>query len=148
MKVGVGSTFQLALSYTVNVSVAGGIPFQQRHTAMVTAQVAGIFSVPPASAGYWHGKDFKTLNLAEEGAPPLHQYTLLTPDNALLSLFDQLRSRYHTDAIGTLPSDVTNTFSLIWYYHLDTTNLNINNLDTLIRQLNTIQSTTDSLYGE
>lgn len=147
LKVGVGSTFRLALSYTINITEAGGTPVQQQHTALVSAHVAGIFTVPPAAAAYWHGEDFKTLKFAQEGTPTLYQYTILTPDNALLALFDHLRALYHADAIGTNPSDLTSTFSLIWYYRLDTEQVNIHDLDTLIRQLDTIQSTTDSLYG-
>ena len=147
LKVKVGSTFQVTLNYVVNVLVVGSTPVPQQHTAMITALVAGLFTVTPANAAYWHGEDFKTLNFAEAGTPPLYQYTLLAPDNALVALFDHLRSLYHTDTIGTNPSDATDTFSLIWYYRLDTAHLNINNLDTLIDQLATIQSTTDSLYG-
>ena len=146
LKVKVGSTFQVVLNYAINVPVVGSPPVPVQHTTLITALVVGLFTITPANAAYWHGEDFKTLNFAEEG-PPLYQYTLLVPDNALMALFDHLRSLYHTDTIGSNPSDVTSTFSLIWYYRLDTAHLNINNLDTLIDQLATIQSTTDSLYG-
>ena len=147
LKVKVGSTFQLTLNYVINVPVAGSSPVPQQYTAMITARVVGLFTVTPANAAYWHGEDFKTLEFAEEGAPPLYEYTLLASDNALLAMFDHLRSLYHTDTIGSNPSDAASTFSLIWYYRLDTAHLNINKLDTLIDQLATIQSTTDSLYG-
>ncbi|MFL5626140.1 MAG: FtsX-like permease family protein [Ktedonobacteraceae bacterium] len=144
LKVKVGSTFNLASSYLVNVTI-GGTPVLQQHTSIISARVVGLFTVRPANAAYWHGQDFSPIRLAVEGAAPLSHYTLLVPDNALLAFFDQLSAFYHTDAIQTV--DYGGGYNLIWHYHLDSSHLTINGLDALIDQLAGIQSTNDSLYG-
>ncbi len=140
MKVNVGSTFKLSFQYLVykpDTSV-------QQLTAMITARVAGLFNLTSPQAPYWHGEDFKPIKLALESTSTLSQYTFLVSDNALLSVIDHLVSVNHTDAIHTLNS---NGYSYIWHYHLDSSQLDINGLDTLIGQLAGLQTTIDSQYG-
>src|SRR5207302_1681654 len=49
LKVHAGSTFNLALNYYVNVPI-GGTPEPQQHADIITARVAGLFTLPPANA--------------------------------------------------------------------------------------------------
>lgn len=144
LKVHVGSTFNLALNYYVYLPI-GGTPEPQQHTDIITARVAGLFTVTAANAAYWHGEDFSPITLAVEGSTPLSHDTLLIPDNALLALSDHISARYHTDAIRSL--NYGGGYNLIWYYHLDSSHQAISGLAALINQLAGIQSTTDSLYG-
>jgi hypothetical protein len=130
----VGSTFKLSLSYLVETSTT---IFQR--SAVLSIRVAGLFSVTPADAAYWRGEDFKTMKIS------LEEYTLLFPDDALLALFDQLRSSYHTDAIHSLNAD---GYSLIWHYRLDSSQLDSSKLDSLINQLAGVLAATDSQYGD
>jgi FtsX-like permease family protein len=138
--VNVGSTFKLALQYFVANSNNGS----QQLTTMITARVTGLFSLTPSQAAYWHGEDFKPVKIALESSTPLSQYTFLVSDNALLALIDHLVSVHHTDAIHT-PNP--NGYSFIWHYHLDSTQLDISGLDTLIGQLAGVRAMFDSQYG-
>ena len=147
LHVNTGSIFPITLHYGVNVLSPGGMPVPQQFAATIPARVAGIFTVPSANAAYWHGEDFKTLNLSSAGKATLYQYTALTSEQALLALFDGLRTRYHADAIQSVPGNGGGGTTLLWYYRLDTTHLDINTLGSLISHITIIQSTTDSLYG-
>src|SRR2546423_5362309 len=138
--VNVGSTFKLAFQYLVLIPNIG----YQQLTAVITARVAGLFSVTPATGTRWYGEDFAPVKFAVEGSTSFSKYTFLVSDTALLALTDHLKAAYHTDAIHTLnPLG----YSLIWHYHLDTSQLDISQLNPLIDQLARIQSTVDSQYG-
>ncbi|HYX50269.1 MAG TPA: FtsX-like permease family protein, partial [Ktedonobacteraceae bacterium] len=97
-----------------------------------------------SKAAYWHGEDFKPIKIALESSTALSNYTFLVPDNALLALIDHFVSTHHTDAIHTLN---TNGYSFIWHYHLDSSQLDISGLDTLIAQIAGMQATFDNQYG-
>ena len=131
----VGSTFNLSLSYIDESS-------QQQQP--VSVYVAGLFSITPTNAAYWHSNDFNPISLVNEATPTVHQYTLLVPENALLALADHVSSASHID--GTI-SPAPDGYTLLWYYRLDTTRVTINSLDAFIDRFATLRSTTDSLYG-
>ena len=136
----IGSTFKLAFQYQVYKADNA----VQQLTAVITAHVAGLFSLSSSNTAYWHGEDFKPVKLALENTGVLSQYTFLVSDNALLALIDHLVSIQHTDAIHTLNS---NGYSFIWHYHLDSSQLDINGLDTFIDNLVGVQAVIDSQYG-
>jgi ABC-type antimicrobial peptide transport system permease subunit len=136
----IGSTFKLAFQYQVDK--ADNVV--QQLTAVITARVTGFFGLTSSNAAYWHGEDFKPVKLALENTGVLSQYTFLVSDNALLALFDHLASVQRTDAVHTLSS---NGYSVIWHYHLDSSQLDISGLDTLIGQLSGVQAVIDSQYG-
>ena len=130
-----GSTFKLLLNYFVPDGT---------QSAVITARVVGIFSITPANASYWHGEDFKTIKSPLEGSTSLNHYTFLAPDDALLAVFDHLRSVTHSDAIHSLS---TGGFTLIWHYRLDASQLDSSQLTPLINQIAGLQSTVDGQYG-
>ena len=136
----VGSSFKLALGYSVIVPDAG----EQQKVTVVTAQVVGFFNVTPANAAYWHGENFAPLKVAVEGAPTYTTDTMVVSDQALLTLFDQLSATNHTDAIQTMNY---NGYSLIWHYQLNASRLSSTDLDSLISKLANVQSTMDTQYG-
>ncbi len=139
LHVHVGSTFKLLLTYIVETSTDA-----IQKSMVMSARVAGLFNVTPANASYWHGEDFKTIKFASEASPPFVQLTLLVPSDALLAVYDHLRSTNHTDAIHTLSPD---GYTLIWHYSLDASQLDISKLTPLIDQLAGLQSNIDGQYG-
>ena len=136
----VGSTFKLAFQYYVSSATYQS----QELTKTIDAHVVGFFSLDPSNAAYWHGEDFKPVQIALEVGPPLSQYTFLVPDKALLPVFDHLVSVYHSDAIRSLN---INGYTYTMHYHLDASQLDISRLDTLIGQMSGLQSTIDTQYG-
>src|SRR5258708_901457 len=136
-----GSTFKLAFQYFVIYADNSS----QQLNAVITARVAGLFNLTSAQAPYWHGEDFKPIKLALEGTSVLSQYSFMVSDKSLVSTYDHLDYVHrHTDAIHT-PNP--NGYSFVWHYHLDTSQLDINRLDTLIGQLAGVQTTIDGQYG-
>jgi ABC-type antimicrobial peptide transport system permease subunit len=136
----IGSTFKLAIQYTVPNS-SNETP---QLTFVITARVAGLFSLNSANIAYWHGEDFKPVKIALENSPPLSNYTFLVSDTALLAPFDHLVSLYHTDAIFSVNE---NGYSFVWHYHLDASQVDISELDSLIGRIAGLQSTVDTQYG-
>jgi ABC-type antimicrobial peptide transport system permease subunit len=136
----VGSSFKLALNYSVIVPDAG----EQQHTAVVTVDLVGLFSVTPANTAYWHGENFAPLKVAVEGGPTYTSDTMVVSDQALLSLFDSLSAANHTNTIST---DNYNGYSLIWHYQLNSSHLSSTDLDSLISKLANVQSTMSTQYG-
>ena len=135
LRVHVGSTFKLLLNYYVQTGP---------RSTVITARVAGLFSITPANAPYWHGEDFKTIKSTLEGSASLNQYTFLAPADALLAVFDHLRFINHTDVIHSL---YTGGYTLIWHYRLDASQLDNSQLTPLINQLGGLQSAIDAQYG-
>jgi ABC-type antimicrobial peptide transport system permease subunit len=139
LRVNIGSTFKLAFQYVVFTSTTDVL----QRTAVITVRVAGLFSIHPANAPYWHGEDFKTTKIALESTTQ-YQFTFLVSDNALLALIDHLNSVYRTDAIHSFNFS---GYILIWHYHLDSSQLDISKLDPLIDRSAAMNSLFDSQYG-
>jgi ABC-type antimicrobial peptide transport system permease subunit len=138
----VGSTVQLVLQYGVDVPGTGVDEPPQQYTSKVFVHVVGLFTVPPADAAYWHGEDFKTVTI--DGRPPYSEYTLLVPDDALLTLYDHLSTLHHVKATRAAG---LNQYSFTWDYRLDSSQLTINDLASLINQLAGLQATVNTLYS-
>jgi len=141
----VGSDIPLHLQfYTKQPDLSGrNASLPPQYTLNVTAHVAGLFSVDPANAAYWHGEDFKPLAFSQ-GNQVTYTYTMLVPNEGLLALFDHLRTIYHSDALYTL----SGTYALRWYYHLDPSRVSAKNFDTLVDQLAALQTDYTTNYGD
>ena len=74
----------------------------------------------------------------------LSEYTFLVPGDALLALADRLSAANHVNSVQTLNAD---GFTLLWHYHLDSTQVDINGLDALIQRLAEPQAAVNSQYG-
>ena len=148
LRIHVGSTFRLSLSYLVNKADTGvqqpgvGMP----HSASITARLVGLFRVTPANAAYWHSNDFKTVTLfnANRVSDFFYQYAFLVPDTALLALYDHLGTLNHVDAVHT---EFYDGYGFTWHYQLDASQITSSRLDALIDQLAGLQSTVDNSYG-
>ena len=146
LHVSVGSTFALSLQYQVippNTDVTDNPPVQ--HSMRVTAQVAGLFSVPTTHAAYWQGDDFKVVRYTGGREGTLSQYTLLVPDTELLALYDSLHFLNHVDAIHAFNYG---GYGLTWHYTLNASLQSNSTLNTLINQLAQLQTTVADSYGD
>lgn len=138
----VGSMLQLALQYVVDVPGTGVDAPPQQYSSKVLVHVVGLFAVPSSDAAYWHGEDFKTVTIA--GRPPYSEYTLLVPGDALLTLYDHLSTLHHAKA--TRAAGLTQ-YSFTWHYWLDSSQLTVHDLASLIHQLAGLQATFNTLYS-
>ncbi len=143
LHVAVGSTFQLQFSYLLQRSAFRDANPLPAHTSQVTAYVAGLFQINAANSVYWHGNDFQPTKFATETAT-IYNYSLLVSNNALFTLFDDISTAAHTDAIYT-PTEGGYTF--VWYYHLETQRIFSSDLDALIAHINSLQLVYLNLYG-
>ncbi len=140
----VGSTFSLQLKYqTQEAGLDPNSPVITTHSQTLTAKLVGIFSIDATNSSYWYGDNFKSIR-STNGQITTSQYTMLVPQNALLTLFDHLRSVYHADALHAT-SYVG--YTLYWHYALNPALVDSSQLDTLINQFSNVQSSMDSLYG-
>ncbi len=143
LHVTVGSTFQLQISYLLQLPTFRDANPSPSHTSQVTAYVAGLFQLNAADSVYWHGNDFQPIKFATETST-IYNYSLLVSNNALFTLFDTIRTAAHTDAIYT-PTEGGYTF--VWHYHLGTQRIFSSDLDALIAHINNLQLVYLNLYG-
>lgn len=140
----VGSSFSLQFKYqTLEPGIYPGSLVIVNRSQLVTATLAGIFSIDATNASYWYGDNFKSIR-STNGPITTSLYTVLVSQNALLSLFDDLRSPHHVDALHS-PNFVG--YTLYWHYTLDASRADSSQLDTLINQFSNVQSSMDSQYG-
>lgn len=129
----VGDTFPLQISFSLGEASTSS-------TQIITAQVAGLFSVNAANAAYWHGEDFAPIHEGS-GDGTTDAYTLLVPNESLLAIADGLAALYQSKAIFSLGQ------TLRWYYQLDVAHLTSGQLDTLINDCTALQADYTSTYG-
>ncbi len=140
----VGSTIPLTFTYGIASSI-NNVTTSQSYTEPITAVVVGIFTITPANTAYWHGQDFNPGGIALQGTITQAQYTMLVSEDALLSLYDSLRTAYRTDAVRT--TGYTG-YTLLWYYRLNTTLFTSQNLGAMINRFANLRASVDSLYGD
>ena len=103
----------------------------------VTLHIVGLFNVAPADTPFWHGEDF--LPIQGEQAD---SYSLLVPSEAFLGALDQVASASHRDIVFS-----PQTFKLTWYYHLDTANIAVDQVEALNNRLSQLQTHIANKYG-
>jgi putative ABC transport system permease protein len=97
----------------------------------VTLRVVGIFTPPSVDDAFWHGNTYMSV---PRGNAPGVAFTALTSNEALLSLYTQAFARPAL-AGTTLDAPLT----LQWYYPLDLSRITINDLDTILSNINQVQ---------
>lgn len=135
LHVAVGSQFTLRGDFYTNPQDMFGGSIAS--TATMQIRVVGLFNITNAGASYFQGQNFLPI-----GANPSMGYTLLVPNQALLSEFDQLAASAHADTVFS-----PQTFQLTWRYPLDTSRININQLDALTYNLTQLQATIENAYS-
>ena len=139
-----GSIFSLSFNYfTANPSTSDTEP--SLYSATITAHLVGLFQVTSSNIAYWHGDDFSPISLASESTTTQYQYTVVVPEDALLTLFDHLRALHQSDAIYSTSSA---GYAFAWYYHLLPSRLAGGDLTALMNGITGLQSTMNSLYGD
>jgi len=109
---------------------AGNIPQAQAALRNVTFHVVGIFSLASSNDAYWHSEDFAPEQ--PDTGPTI--YKALVSNDTLLNALSQVHAN------PTFGSELIylNAPDLFWYYSLDTTRIDVNNLDGLVNGLNKV----------
>jgi ABC-type antimicrobial peptide transport system permease subunit len=109
-------------------------------SGVLHVHVVGLFNVTPANVPFWHGEDF-TPSSTGQGL----SYPLLVSNEALLTSLD------HIAAASNIPNAATvfspQTFELLWYYHLDTSHITVDQVDHLINGLTSLQASVANTFG-
>ena len=103
----------------------------------VTVHIVGLFNIAPGDTTFWHGEDF--LPIQEQ---QLNSFALLVPSEAYLSALDQIASAAHQVTVFS-----PQTFKIAWYYHLDTANIAVDQVDALSNRLSQLRTSIANTYG-
>ncbi|HZR39898.1 MAG TPA: FtsX-like permease family protein, partial [Ktedonobacteraceae bacterium] len=123
----VGSTLTIGLPYARNLVDVDRNSFLLQPLAL---HVAGLVSIPPARAAFWHGDDLEARAVSEQSA----QFEVLTSSSQLLNVLTAIAQQAGIDAIYPhTGADLT------WYYHLETEHITANQLDDLIAHCRALQ---------
>jgi ABC-type antimicrobial peptide transport system permease subunit len=125
LHVTVGSTLSVSVSVTIQSNSA---ITAQSSTALPPLHVVGIIQ-PTDTQTYWHGNTFQP---ALEGHFPLY-YGLMSTANFLQALTQLMQQQGGNEAIVSVAP------TILWYFSLDASQVNITNLDDLISRLNSLQ---------
>ncbi len=106
-------------------------------TGTVTLHIVGLFNISPADTTFWHGEDFLPIQ-----GQQVNSFTLLVPSEAYLSALDQIASAAHQDNVFS-----PQTFKISWYYHLDTANIAVDQVDALSKRLSQLRTSIANTYG-
>lgn len=139
----VGSSMTLDINYNTQVPSPydpynpGAPQNNQTAQSFVKVHIAGLFTIGQQNLDYWHGRDFEP-----HGSPPVTQYTILTPLNGFLHIFDSIAKHNNTDGPYTVFSE---TFS--WYYHINPLRVSVSQLNNLRAQISSLQSQLNEKYA-
>ncbi len=109
---------------------AGNIPPAQFALRDVSMHVVGIFTLASGNDAYWHNEDF--LPQQPETGPPI--YKALASNDTLFNALSQVHSdpAFGKQLVYLVSPD------LFWYYNLDTTRIDVNNLDNAVNGMNKV----------
>lgn len=97
----------------------------------VTLRVVGIFTPPSTDDPFWHGNNYVSV---PHTTSPGASFTALTSNDAILSLYTQA---FASPALQGTTLDAPLT--LLWYYPLDPSRIAINDLNTILSNINQVQ---------
>jgi FtsX-like permease family len=106
-------------------------------TGTVNVHIVGLFNIAPADTTFWHGEDFLPIQ-----GQQVNSLQLLVPTGAYLSAISQIASAAHQDTVFS-----PQTFQITWYYHLDTANIDVDQIDTLSNRLSQLRTSIANKYG-
>lgn len=113
---------------------AGNIPPSQQALRNITLHVVGIFKQVNSGDPYWHKEDFLPSQEVPD-RPPI--YPVLASNDTLLNTLGQVRTSTSAgnELVYLVPVD------LFWYYRLDISHVDVNNLGNLVGGLNKVLTT-------
>ena len=130
----VGSVITLHADFFTNpADMFGGVS----PSGTVTAHIVGLFSIAPADTPFWHGEDFLPIQ-----GQQINSYQLLIPDEAYLSVLDHIAHAAHQDTVFS-----PQTFTIDWFYHLDTAHIAVNQVHALSNKLSQLRTNVANTYG-
>lgn len=106
-------------------------------TGTMTLHIVGLFNIAPADTTFWHGEDFLPIQ-----GQQVNSFTLLVSNDAYLSALDQIASAARQDTVFS-----PQTFQITWYYHLDTANIAVDQVDALSNRLSQLRTSIANKYG-
>lgn len=117
---GPGSVIAVQVVY-FNAGVGG------QRAGTLFLKVVGVFQLPHSSDPFWHGEDFLG------SSPDTNNFiaSSLASNDALIALFNH--------APGGAAPVITTPSLLIWYYRLDPSRLQVNQLDAVLQAIQTVQ---------
>lgn len=135
-------------------ALRGNVSPAQSYQLNLVLHVVGIFMLPTSNDLYWHGEDFQYVPPPPRSSLPalfkalVSNTTLLTTLNGIDTTPLQYRVDQVTQGSGF---DYVASPDLFWYYRLDSTHVDANNLDSMVNGLarvldSTSGSPVDSFY--
>ena len=103
----------------------------------ISVRIVGFFNTSPVDTTFWHGEDFLPIQ-----GQKVNSFTLLVPSEAYLSALDQIASAAHQNTVFS-----PQTFTINWYYHLDTANIPVDQVDVLSNRLSQLRTNVANKYG-
>lgn len=118
--------------------ISGGINYPSTQTRTLLLHVVGIFTLVKPDDPFWHGHDF--LGSSKDNNFVL--YEGLASNETILATLAQTGPG---PGVGGLTNTYQTNDNLIWYYHLDTDRISVDDLDTIINniQLVTVDNTSN-----
>ena len=115
--------------------ISGGINYPQLETRILPLHVVGIFTLVKPDDPFWHGHDF--LGSSKDNNFVL--YESLASNETILATLAQNPG----PGVGGLTNTYQTNDNLIWYYHLDTDRISVDDLGNIINniQLVTVDDT-------
>ncbi len=130
----VGSVITLHGDFFTNpVDMFGG----SSPSGTVTVHIVGLFNIAPANMSFWHGEDFLPIQ-----GQQLNSITLLVSSEAYLSALDKIASAAHQVTVFS-----PQTFKITWYYHLDTANIAVDQVEALSNKLSQMRTSIANKFG-
>ena len=129
----IGSTFKLKMNYALQLADPNVSPPPTQYTLPLVAHVVGIFDLNAANSSYFGNVALDPITFAT-GQDTIYDYTMLTSNDALLALHDSLSARLHTKDIFS--SSQSGGYALTWTYRLNTSQILIRDLDSLVDHIN------------
>ena len=103
----------------------------------VSIHIVGLFNIAPEDTPFWHGEDFLPIQ-----GQQINSFQLLVPSEAYLSVLDQIAHVAHQNTVFS-----PETFTINWYYHLNTAHLAVNQVDALSNKLSQLRTNVANTYG-
>jgi ABC-type antimicrobial peptide transport system permease subunit len=103
----------------------------------ISVHIVGLFDISPVNTSFWHGEDFLPIQ-----GQQVNSISLLVPSVAYLSALDRIASVAHQNTVFS-----PQTFTINWYYHLDTANITLGEVDALSNRLSQLRTSIANKYG-
>jgi len=123
LRLSVGSVLPVSITYAY---------LNKQQTRTLLLHVVGIFTLVKPDDPFWHGHDF----LGSSKDNNFFLYEGLASNETILATLAQVGVVNPASGVPTATYQVVD--NLIWYYHLDTNRISVDDLDTIINNIQTV----------